>query len=72
VADFFADWKAKFRSLEWVALPHNVDDGMLLAQNDSSTDEIRDIYRAHGWPDDFRREECKQALFEWEEKKWSQ
>ena len=38
VADFFKDWKEKFRSLEWVALPHNVDDGMLLEQNSSSTD----------------------------------
>jgi hypothetical protein len=27
--------------------------------------EVRQIYRGHGWPDDFRREECREALREW-------
>lgn len=27
--------------------------------------EVRDIYRAHGWPDSFNQEECKKALAAW-------
>lgn len=66
VAEFFEEWKEKYRSLEWVAIPGNEDDGVLLQWN-KETDEVRDIYRAHGWPDEFRREECRQALLEWDE-----
>lgn len=29
--------------------------------------EVRQIYRDHGWPDDFRLEECCSALWEWNE-----
>lgn len=29
--------------------------------------EVRQLYRDHGWPDNFRREECRQALQEWNE-----
>lgn len=32
-------------------------------------EEARAIYRAHGWPDTFRREECRQALLEWDRRK---
>lgn len=28
--------------------------------------QVRAIYRAHGWPYSFRREECKKALKEWD------
>nr|POE85217.1 hypothetical protein CFP56_67375 [Quercus suber] len=28
-------------------------------------DRFRQIYRDHGWPDNFRREECRNALQEW-------
>ena len=27
--------------------------------------EVRQIYRDHGWPGNFRREECREALREW-------
>jgi hypothetical protein len=27
--------------------------------------EIRDIYRQHGWPNSFRRDECREALKQW-------
>jgi hypothetical protein len=27
--------------------------------------EVRQIYRDHGWPDNFRREGCRNALREW-------
>lgn len=30
------------------------------------TQEVRQIYRDHGWPDDFQREECFEALQEWD------
>lgn len=29
VKDFFEEWKDNFRNLEWVAVPGNVDDGVL-------------------------------------------
>jgi hypothetical protein len=28
--------------------------------------EVRQIYRDHGWPDSFRREECRDALRRWD------
>ncbi|MCJ1262695.1 hypothetical protein MMC22_002565 [Lobaria immixta] len=67
VKDFFEEWKDNFRNLEWVAVPDNVDDGVLF-RYDRMTDEARDIYRAHGWPDAFRRKECREALLEWDKK----
>lgn len=27
--------------------------------------EVRQIYREHGWPDDFRRDGCHRVLQEW-------
>ena len=30
---------------------------------------MQDLVRSYGWPDDFKRDECKEALAEWE-KHW--
>ncbi|KUI67450.1 hypothetical protein VM1G_02902 [Cytospora mali] len=65
VADFFDEWVDKYRSLEWVVVPGSVEDGVLFYR-DAATEEVRDIYRTHGWPDNFRREDCRKALAEWE------
>ncbi|KUJ08210.1 uncharacterized protein LY89DRAFT_725139 [Mollisia scopiformis] len=67
IRDFFESWKEKYRSLAWVVMPDE-DDGVLCNQEPSSN-EIREIYRAHGWPSFFRREDCKEALLKWRYKK---
>ncbi|KJX94423.1 hypothetical protein TI39_contig4195g00014 [Zymoseptoria brevis] len=36
------------------------------ADEDVAMQEVRQIYRDHGWPDSFRREECHVALEEWD------
>ncbi|TQV93182.1 hypothetical protein IF1G_07760 [Cordyceps javanica] len=79
VAEFFGLWEERFRSLEWTVDPFDDEAGMLL-RYDNATDasfwipppspprspcEVRQIYRDHGWPDDFRRRECRDALQEW-------
>ncbi|KAM7199942.1 hypothetical protein V8F33_004116 [Rhypophila sp. PSN 637] len=67
VQEFFDEWREKFRSLEWVILPDDGDDGVRY-RFDGETDEIRQIYREHGWPDNLRKDECRVALKEWYEK----
>ncbi|SMQ48444.1 unnamed protein product [Zymoseptoria tritici ST99CH_3D1] len=62
IAEFFASW---FRTLEWVVNPFDSEHGMLLRYN-RATDEVRQIYHDHGWPDNFCREECHVALEEWD------
>lgn len=65
VAQFFEEWVEKYRSLEWLVVPGSVEDGVLFYR-DAATEEVRNIYRKHGWPDNFRREDCRKALAEWE------
>ncbi|KAM7220380.1 hypothetical protein V8F06_004159 [Rhypophila decipiens] len=67
VQEFLDEWKERFRSLEWVILPDDGDDGVRY-RFDGETDEIRQIYREQGWPDSFRKDECRVALKEWYEK----
>ncbi|KAI5202618.1 hypothetical protein E4T39_04705 [Aureobasidium subglaciale] len=64
VAELLASWEQKFRTLEWTANPFDVEGGIML-RYDRMTDEVRQIYRDHGWPNDFRREECRDTLREW-------
>ncbi|KAH8694322.1 hypothetical protein BGW36DRAFT_384747 [Talaromyces proteolyticus] len=64
VAEFFSLWEERFRTLEWTVDPFDDEEGMLL-RYDNATDEVRQIYRDHGWPDNFRRRECRDALQEW-------
>ncbi|KAG9965700.1 hypothetical protein KCU61_g1553, partial [Aureobasidium melanogenum] len=69
ITEFFSEWEEMFRSLQWVALSHRSDDGVLL-NHDRSTEvtamEVREIYRNYGWPDAYRREECQHALIAWD------
>jgi hypothetical protein len=37
ITEFFSDWKEMFHSLQWVALSHRSDDGVLL-NHDRSTE----------------------------------
>ncbi|KAI4254998.1 MAG: hypothetical protein LQ352_002782 [Teloschistes flavicans] len=36
ITEFFEEWKEKYRRLEWVVVPQNVDDGVMI-RHDSST-----------------------------------
>jgi hypothetical protein len=29
---------------------------------------VRNIFREHGWPDDYRKEDCMKKLMEWKRK----
>ncbi|CAD0111528.1 unnamed protein product, partial [Aureobasidium uvarum] len=60
IAELLASWEQKFRSLEWTVNPFNDEGGMMLRH-----DRATDVYRDHGWPDDFRRKECRDALRGW-------
>ncbi|KAB5583470.1 hypothetical protein GE09DRAFT_302667 [Coniochaeta sp. 2T2.1] len=68
IAEFFEEWKAKYLLAEWVVLPEEVDDAVRY-RFDAETDEVREIYREHGWPDAFRQDECRRALIEWCDRK---
>ncbi|SMY22140.1 unnamed protein product [Zymoseptoria tritici ST99CH_1A5] len=65
IAEFFASWKEKFRTLEWAVNPFDCEHNTLL-RYDRATDEVRQIYHDHGWPDSFHREECHEALEQWD------
>ncbi|KAI1080830.1 hypothetical protein F5B20DRAFT_95990 [Whalleya microplaca] len=65
LAELLSKWKAKHESLEWIGFtragwPHIWDDG------DEELAELQEIIQSHGWPDGFKRDECKRALAEWE------
>ena len=64
VGEMFEEWKAKYRELEWVVVPDDDMGGVKYWLN-PRTDQVRDIYRNQGWPDNFRREECRRALTQW-------
>ncbi|KAJ9156782.1 hypothetical protein NKR19_g4209 [Coniochaeta hoffmannii] len=64
LAEFFEEWKDKYRRLEWVVVPEDEDDGVRY-RFDAETDDVREIYRQYGWPDAFRRDDCREALKEW-------
>ena len=42
IAEFFEDWKEQFRSLNWVALAHRGEDGVLLNHNASTEVSLMD------------------------------
>lgn len=33
IAEFFENWKEKYRTLEWVVMPEDVDDGVMIGHN---------------------------------------
>lgn len=64
VGEMLEEWKAKYLELEWVVVPDNSMDGVMYWM-DARTDQVRDIYRKYGWPDNFQRDDCRQALTKW-------
>lgn len=68
--DYLGMWKEKWMSLTWLCVPgetrahlwfHSPKEGYA----DDEGSQMQKILRAHGWPDDFRKEECKEALVSW-------
>ncbi|KAI4601581.1 hypothetical protein KJ359_011711 [Pestalotiopsis sp. 9143b] len=63
--EFFEEWKNKYRTLEWAPLIANADDGIVFCY-DAHSEEVRQIYRNHDWPDTFDRAACAEAIRGWE------
>ncbi|KAI0176930.1 hypothetical protein BJ166DRAFT_10815 [Pestalotiopsis sp. NC0098] len=63
--EFFEEWKEKYRILEWAPLIENADDGVMFCY-DAHSEEVRQIYRDHGWPDRFDRAACAESIRGWE------
>lgn len=77
VAEYFNEWKGKYQSLWCVPVPIR-EKGTRESKSgevrwpwklDDPGEEIRElqkIYNDHGWgTEDFRKEDCREALFEW-------
>ncbi|KAK5096385.1 hypothetical protein LTS08_007641 [Lithohypha guttulata] len=58
VEDFLEHIKDKFRTMK--QLPR--DAHKLIAYGDKDMDDVKAVYREHGWPDEFRKEECAAAI----------
>ncbi|KAG9519614.1 hypothetical protein KCU93_g7973, partial [Aureobasidium melanogenum] len=64
LGELLTEWREKFEGLDWVASSEKVWDEEMNAENHG---QLQRIIRKHGWPHDFRREECKKALLAWDE-----
>ncbi|CAL8579650.1 hypothetical protein XPA_005384 [Xanthoria parietina] len=68
IVQFLEQWKERYTELEWVATPGAPGAYGNIAipgeTNDRDLAETRDIYRAHGWPSNFYRDDCHKALVE--------
>lgn len=77
VTEFFDDWCEKLRSLSWCPIPgDDGESGAILSSSHAvgyvDQEEVRNIYRNHGWDDrgvgqgcGFRKEQCRVAVCEW-------
>jgi hypothetical protein len=61
------EWRDKFESLHWVAYIERVwdDEGLVRDRDTERCEELQAIIREHGWPGEFRREECQEVLNAW-------
>ncbi|KAL1981335.1 hypothetical protein VTN96DRAFT_2776 [Rasamsonia emersonii] len=58
-------WKNNYLRLEWMP---PVTTKYVVFGDDEYGEEMKKIYREYGWPDNFRREDCRKALLEWDAK----
>lgn len=63
------EWRENFESLHWVAFSEKVwiDEGVRDHDREKQCEQLQKIIREHGWPNNFRRKECKEALEAWDE-----
>lgn len=74
LVELLAEWREKFESLHWVAFsdPYGSetvwdDEGLVRDHAMEQCVQLQKIIKDHGWPDNFRRQECKDALLAWDE-----
>ncbi|MCJ1269695.1 hypothetical protein MMC22_009587 [Lobaria immixta] len=68
LSDILGEWKKKYESLTWIGFPASGWPNVWTESNYKVKDikEMQEIIRSHGWPNEFKRNECKHALAEWE------
>lgn len=44
IAEFFESWKENYRTLEWVVVPDNVDDGVMIRHDKETDVRLRHVY----------------------------
>jgi len=44
IAEFFESWKENYRTLEWVVVPDNVDDGVMIRHDKETAVRLRHPY----------------------------
>ncbi|KAI0159378.1 hypothetical protein BJ166DRAFT_329527 [Pestalotiopsis sp. NC0098] len=65
------EWQAKYQGLQFLGMPGNLDwPGVLVHPAmggfmSAEAEAIKKIYQAHGWPDDYKGQECRAAIREW-------
>jgi len=68
LADFLSKWKENYESLTWIGFPlagwPNIWDEESCIAEDFK--EMQGIMRSYGWPENFKLDECREALTEWE------
>lgn len=72
--ELLTEWRAKFESLHWIAFSDPTgrekvwnDEDFPRDRDTEQCEQLQKIIRDHGWPHDFRRGECKEALEAWDE-----
>ncbi|KAI0188905.1 hypothetical protein EV127DRAFT_512622 [Xylaria flabelliformis] len=66
------EWMEKFRTMSFLGMPgkkpwpgvlvHQEEEGGFMAEE---TKAMREIYSEHGWPDNYRGEDCREAILQW-------
>ncbi|TGJ81566.1 hypothetical protein E0Z10_g7209 [Xylaria hypoxylon] len=71
LTDQLEEWRREYRNLFFVGLP-NVNEGnyvSLLYDGEQQTEvafkKVRSIYRENGWPDNYEKKACHEALERW-------
>ncbi|CZS88474.1 uncharacterized protein RAG0_00215 [Rhynchosporium agropyri] len=72
--ELLTEWREKFESLHWIAFTDPTgrekvwnDEDVVRDRDTEQCEELQKIIRSHGWPNEFRRQECKEALEAWDE-----
>jgi len=69
LGDFLAKWKKNYEDLNWIGFPYAGFPNIWEEEScKSDFKDMQNLVRSFGWPANFRRDECKKALLEWEER----
>ncbi|CAG8954972.1 hypothetical protein HYFRA_00008661 [Hymenoscyphus fraxineus] len=72
LVELLNEWQGKFESLDWIAFSDPTGREKVWWRDDQGHDaveygQLEKIIKDHGWPHNFRRQECKEALQAWDE-----